>query len=186
MGGGGGAWCEGGVVEMAMKVVVVFGGGDDGAMMMKMGVVERRRGGGGGGDQLVGMVMVMVGWLSWGDDDVVGGRNLARGGRSDAGKWEDVCVCEARIEDEDVNAYVYWLGFKSFGLMMNGSREEGKALVMVKIWKQGIEACPNDGIMVMYVIERSREPSGTAFQPPDWPPAARLDGSEVFGFLFSS
>ncbi|GJU32506.1 reverse transcriptase domain-containing protein [Tanacetum coccineum] len=30
-----------------------------------------------------------------------------------------------------------------------GSREEGKALVMVKIWKKGIEACPNDGIMVM-------------------------------------
>nr|GEU84221.1 hypothetical protein [Tanacetum cinerariifolium] len=34
------------------------------------------------------------------------------------------------------------------------SREEGKAFIMVKVWKQGIEACPNDGIMVMYVIER--------------------------------
>ncbi|GJW58431.1 hypothetical protein Tco_0105162 [Tanacetum coccineum] len=101
-----------------------------------------------------------------------------------------------------------------------GSREEGKAWVMVKILKQGIEAyslyirslvvvyraqikvepskylktfvnvlliclCsgPNDGIMAMYVSERSREPSGTAFQPPDWPPSARLDGSDVFGFL---
>ncbi|GJU66768.1 RNA-directed DNA polymerase, eukaryota [Tanacetum coccineum] len=70
--------------------------GDDGAMMMKMWVVaivvERRRGGGRGGDRLVGIVM--VGWLPWGDDDVVGGRNLARGGRSDAKKWEDVCLRE--------------------------------------------------------------------------------------------
>ncbi|GJY11503.1 hypothetical protein Tco_0379688 [Tanacetum coccineum] len=91
-------WCRGDGDDGGGGVRWCWLSGDDGAMMMNMGevaiVVERRRDGGGGGDRLVGMVM--VGWLPWGDDDFVGGRNLAGGSRSDAEKREDVCVWEAR------------------------------------------------------------------------------------------